>query len=294
MKAFHCASYGKWILCGEHAVLRNHSALVFPIYSKKLNFHYKPEDKPLNVRGEGGFSEHYRFLFLSIYHKALDMLNIKSLRGEIHLSGNLPVGSGLGASASVSVILGKWFKFLGFIKTEELFSFCKGLEDVFHGESSGADIAVNLEEKPICFTKTSSQPIIHPLRLKWNPYWLLSFSGEMGFTADCVRKVKDLFKTDPQHARKLDLTMKEAVEEASKAICVLDQKEGLYVLKEAVDKAYACFKGWGLITDHLESYMESLREKNCLALKPTGAGEGGYVLSLWNSYPTLQKSFIKI
>ncbi len=139
MKTFNCASYGKWILCGEHAVLRNHSALVFPIYSKKLNLYYEPEDKPLNVRSEGNFSEHYRFLFLSIYHKALDMLNIKSLRGEIHLSGNLPVGSGLGASASVSVILGKWFKFLGFIKTEELFSFCKGLEDVFHGESSGAD-----------------------------------------------------------------------------------------------------------------------------------------------------------
>lgn len=31
---FQTTTYGKWILAGEHAVLRGHSALVFPIKEK--------------------------------------------------------------------------------------------------------------------------------------------------------------------------------------------------------------------------------------------------------------------
>ena len=33
---FQTTTYGKWILAGEHAVIRGHGALVFPVHNKKL------------------------------------------------------------------------------------------------------------------------------------------------------------------------------------------------------------------------------------------------------------------
>ena len=287
MKSFETVAYGKWILCGEHAVLRNSPALVFPLYSTKLNFQYKEGKNPLELKLEGELAEHYRVLFLSAYYKALDLLGLKPMKGEVRLSGDLPVGSGLGASAAICVAIGKWFHDFGYVKKDNLFSFSKSLEDIFHGESSGVDIAVNLEQKPISFSKDSRGKVsIRPLKLNWKPLWFLSFSGEMGFTAQSVEKVKNLFKTDYKKACDIDRQMTKATQAAEKAICHLTQKEGLFVLKEALDKAFECFQRWGLLSEGLRRHIKDIENKSCLALKPTGSGEGGYVLSLWDTPPT--------
>lgn len=40
---FQTTTHGKWILAGEHTVLRGHGALVFPILGKKLTLSYKKQ-----------------------------------------------------------------------------------------------------------------------------------------------------------------------------------------------------------------------------------------------------------
>ena len=38
---FETTTFGKWILAGEHAVVRGHEALVFPIKEKQLTLRYQ-------------------------------------------------------------------------------------------------------------------------------------------------------------------------------------------------------------------------------------------------------------
>lgn len=45
------------------------------------------------------------------------------------------------------------------------------------------------------------------------------------------------------------------------------------------------FYKWGLISDKLQLHLSNLKEQDALAVKATGAGKNGYVLSLWDKIP---------
>ena len=49
MRQFNTRTYGKWILAGEHAVLRGCPALAFPLTSRSLHLEYHPENANLEV-----------------------------------------------------------------------------------------------------------------------------------------------------------------------------------------------------------------------------------------------------
>ena len=42
-----------------------------------------------------------------------------------------------------------------------------------------------------------------------------------------------------------------------------------------------CFEQWGLIDSSVQAEMDRLSAQGALAVKPTGSGGGGYLLSLW-------------
>ena len=56
-------------------------------------------------------------------------------------------------------------------------------------------------------------------------------------------------------------------------------------LADAMNQAQHCFHAWGLITPALAAHMQALRNAGAIAVKPTGSGGGGYVLSLWEQQP---------
>lgn len=57
-------------------------------------------------------------------------------------------------------------------------------------------------------------------------------------------------------------------------------------LAQAFNLGLHCFHEWGLISDNKQTYLENLCVLGAVALKPTGAGNGGYVLSLWRDVPS--------
>lgn len=285
MFEFSCEAYGKWILAGEHAVLRGSPALVFPLKQQNMILNYKNNDKSLSLKLSGDYGDSLKLLVWGIIEAAVEKLKINrdQLRGDLEITSHLPVGAGLGASAALCVLMGRWFSHLGFVEPDAIYEFSRSLEDMFHGESSGVDIAVALDGEAIEFYRGGDRL---PLKMNWTPKWYLSSCGHIGVTNECVQQVKNLYKNNPDKSY-LDLQMQEAVLDAKKALTVFSEQEGFDLLVEAIKKAADCFEKWSLTKGELTEHMQMLMDSGAAAVKPTGSGGGGYVLSLWDRTPDL-------
>ncbi|MGZ3723442.1 MAG: mevalonate kinase family protein, partial [Bdellovibrionales bacterium] len=203
------------------------------------------------------------------------------LHGTFVLTSSLPVGAGLGASAALCGAVARWCEAQGWVATAEVYEFARRLEDLFHGESSGVDLAVSLSAKGLRFVRGGEKT---PLTIKWWPKLYLSYSGQRGMTAECVTKVKRLFETDYSAATAIDNTMRASVETAQRALA-MDEHEGLPELKKAIELGRECFEKWDLCGGDVRTHMLQLEEAGAVAIKPTGSGGGGYILSLWQEDP---------
>lgn len=282
-KNFETQSYGKWILAGEHSVLRGVPAVVFPLKSRALQLSYVTSNTPLELVLDGEHGEELQLLVWGVLEKACELKKIKrtGLTGKLHLRSSIPVGAGMGASAALCVALTKWMGHLGFVSEAEYYDFARTLENLFHGESSGVDIAVSLSGQGLLFSRQGER---QDLKLNWQPRWFISYSGKRGVTLDCVNKVKALIAQNPALGEKIDTEMKRAVEMSLKAF-QLSEKDGTAMLAEAMDLASQCFQQWGLSEGAPQKQMDWLLENGAVAVKPTGSGGGGYVLSLWAQNP---------
>lgn len=275
---------GKFILTGEHSVLRGGPALVFPLRSRYLDVLFQAGPQPLEFKAEGpvGVSE-LNLVFWSLLERALKIVkkDREQVSGKLLIRNNIPLGSGLGASAALCVGIGRWFTSLGFIEKENLFSFSRQLEDLFHGESSGVDIAVAIEARELIYRRNFEPQTLQNF-LK--PKLYLSFCGISGKTSACVAKVKALLERDQATGKQIDSDMIRASEMAIKALG-MEGEEGLNLLTDSMNKARSCFERWGLAEGHLQEQMVNLLEAGARAVKPTGSGGGGYILSLWDQPP---------
>ncbi len=84
--------------------------------------------------------------------------------------------------------------------------------------------------------------------------------------------------------------MADSVLTAERALA-LDEKQGLPLLVNAMQKAMNCFEQWGLMKGSLQIHGQQLLDAGAMAIKPTGAGGGGYVLSLWREKPNANIPF---
>lgn len=284
--SFSCKAYGKWILAGEHAVLRGCPALVFPIQSRNLDLSYSRTPHPLELKLIGDHGKELQLLVWGVLEKACELKAIprNDLRGTLLLESSIPVGAGMGASAALCVALTRWLGYLGYVPEAEYYEFARSLENMFHGESSGVDIAVALSGEGLRFVRNGER---EPMSIAWKPHWYISYSGKRGVTVDAVNKVKDLLLCNPVLGKKLDEQMTEAVMIAEKAL-KMNAHEGFPVLAAAIDLAAECFEEWGLNEGEPTQHISWLKDHGASAVKPTGSGGGGYVLSLWQESPPLE------
>lgn len=276
---FKTTSYGKWILAGEHAVVRGHEALVFPLKSKQLTLSYRACGSLPTATYSGVTGSVMQLLFWSVMEHGVNLLgrSLTEVTGTFHLDSNIPVGAGMGASAALCVAIARWFAAQHWIEQAQVFEFAKSLEHLFHGKSSGLDIAGVSSEEGVFF-KAGQWTALHP---QIQPHWYLSSCNQQGLTSQCVQQVQELWERSPYLGRQIDLQMVEAVFSCKEAL----EHGGAGALEElaaAIDKAATCFFQWGLVSESLLQHMNTLKQQGALAVKPTGSGGGGYVLSLWD------------
>lgn len=273
---FQTTTHGKWILAGEHAVLRKNPALVFPVQEKTLILSYTSSAKPLQVICDTKAMEEVLWRTLNEGSKLLNF-SLSDSTGCLTLQNDIPIGCGLGASAALCVAVARWLTHMRLLHEDEQLSFARRLEHVFHGKSSGVDIVGAAASGGIYFQNGEHGP----LKQVWQPYWYLSFCGEIGLTSHCIQKVNSLWQSDPLMAESIDIQMNTSAALACEAL--QEENQGSQnKLAQALNFAADCFSKWGLITPALNEHMRYLKDLGAIAMKPTGSGGGGYIVSLWD------------
>ena len=251
--------------------------------------------------------------FSSVLHLALQKVgkNPADLSCDIQLRSCMAFGQGLGGSAVLCVLVGRLFQRIKWLRAKKLFDFCHDLENHLHGQSSGLDIAVILHRKPVLFFPKGNKGALAPLFPKtpslskrhnnrptpqikifqpvYQPFIFLSYSGPGKATKDNIKKIKLFWKNQPEKSKRLNQQMNKAVFKALESLSsksnVREKDERLLALKEAFYLSENCFLKWGLIGSQMKQHIAFLKKQGALAVKPTGSGSGGYVLSLWAKEP---------
>ena len=103
-------------------------------------------------------------------------------------------------------------------------------------------------------------------------------SGQKGITKQAIEQVQALKDKDPSQFQKAENLMHASVQTAIQALEEGDADR----LVTAIQKGREAFETWGLITPSMHKLMQDLLQNGALAVKPTGSGLGGYILALWS------------
>ena len=285
METFKKRFFGKWVLAGEYSVLRAGSAIVYPLKNYYIDFSYMETNASLFIERKGKHQAGLDFAVTPLLYKALKTLNKtkKDLKGRFVIEGGLPFGAGLGASSVLCVGIAHLFLYKNWIKQDQIESFATRLEDFFHGKSSGMDVTAVLRQQAILYQGSKTVQLLEKCKNK--PLLFLSYSGGRSSTSVGVSKVRKLFDKDWSLAEKIDKQMNQSVQLCLQALKEENQKKSLSLWVSALDLGYNCFEQWKLISYDLEQHIQLLKQKGALAVKPTGSGLGGHVISLWDRQP---------
>lgn len=255
---------GKCILAGEHSVVRGRQALVTPLRSRALTLHtLKSEGSGFTIE-EGPYAAP---LSLAL-QRASELAPFPKGHWKFSVHSDIPTRAGLGSSAALSVAVANFFA------PNDVFALALELENIFHGSSSGLDLAAVMSEGPILFRKgTKSEPVT----LSWRPFLYLADTGLRSSTRACVEKVAALHRAD------LDDRMQEATLKIRKSF--VDGESTFSQIASALEDAAEIFREWELVPEAVEKKMKELKNLGAHAVKPTGSGDGGFVLGLWSEPP---------
>jgi mevalonate kinase len=295
MTTAHASAPGKIILFGEHAVVYGRPALAVPVTQVHADVEISDSDRAgiwidapnVNLHAELNTlpSDHplasviHNFLFIS---RTSPSPTGRGVRGEgrfpdlnIHISSTIPVASGLGSGAAVTVaLLRALSSFLSHpMSDEEVNAFAYEIEKLHHGTPSGIDNTVVAYAKPVYFIKGQPIETFHVGK----PFTIVI--GDTGISAPTKESVGDLRKLWEAEKVKWEKVFDEVGEIAKEARA--DIESGKWkVLGELMNTNHELLHTMTVSSPELDRLVQAARKAGALGAKMSGGGRGGNMIAL--------------
>ena len=287
---------GKIILFGEHAVVYGRPALAVPVTQVHADVEIRASERPgiwidapdvdLHADLNTLPSDHplasviHNFLFLS--RPSPDPSGHPLPKGEgkfpdlyIKISSTIPVASGLGSGAAVTVALARALSSFLFhpMSDEDVNAFAYEIEKLHHGTPSGIDNTVITYAKPVYFVK--GQPI--ETFQVGQPFTIVI--GDTGISAPTKESVGDVRRLWQADQTKWEKVFDEVGEIAKEARTVIERGK-TKELGELMSRNHALLQSMTISSPELDSLVTAARRAGALGAKLSGGGRGGNMIAL--------------
>ena len=281
----HASAPGKIILFGEHAVVYGQPALAVPVNQVHADADVSDSDRAgiwVNAPDIRLHAEHSRLALddalaatISAVYEKIGIPLPEKEGVEIKVTSTIPLASGLGSGAAVSVaIIRALSAHLGQLFTDEQVNeIAYEVEKIHHGTPSGIDNTVVTYGKPIFFIK--EQPI--ELLTVAKPFTIII--GDTGIPAPTKESVADVRKLWEQDKAKMEMLFGVA---GSLAEVARQSIEGGHPerLGPLMNENQRVLTEMGISSPELNRLVEASRKAGASGAKLSGGGRGGNMIAL--------------
>jgi mevalonate kinase len=277
---------GKIILFGEHAVVYGRPALAIPVTQVHADVEVEGSSRGGIWLDAPDIGLHAELSSLpadhplaSIIHKLFFALGVNPFPNfAIQISSTIPVASGLGSGAAVSVAMIRAVSsFLGKSLTDEQVNqLCFEIEKLHHGTPSGIDNTVVTYAMPVYFVRGSPMETFKvgiPFRI---------VIGNTGVPAPTKESVADVRKAWEADKPKWEKVFDEVGAIAKKARERIETGD-LQALGELMDQNHGLLQKMTVSSPQLDHLVIAARQAGALGAKLSGGGRGGNIIALVGS-----------
>jgi mevalonate kinase len=274
---------GKIILFGEHAVVYGRPALAVPVSQIRATVEVEAWPRPgvwIEAPDVGLASELAQLAsdqpLAAAVRGVFSALGIASFPAiQIRISSSIPVASGLGSGAAVSVALIRALSaHLGQpLSDEQVSALAFEIEKLHHGTPSGIDNTVVTYARPVYFVK--GQP---PETFKVGaPFTVvIGDTGVAASTKAAVSDVRSLWQTAPGRWEDVFDQVGEIARQARAAI----ESGDVSALGPLMDANQVLLQRMSVSSPELERLLSAARAAGAQGAKLSGGGRGGNMIAL--------------
>jgi mevalonate kinase len=293
---------GKIILFGEHAVVYNRPALAVPIMQVHADVEVLASPRAGIWINAPDVNLHAELNTLPSDHPIASVINKfaphpnpspreappKGARGEgieIKITSTIPVASGLGSGAAVSVALIRALSsfFLHPLSDEQVNHIAYEIEKIYHGTPSGIDNTVITYAKPVYFIKNPPASDNRDTGGKAEtikvgvPFTIaIGDTGIPALTKESVGDVRKLWRTHQAYWESIFDEIGQIAFMARRAI----ERGKPEMLGELMDQNHAFLQELTVSSPELDKLVDAARKAGALGAKMSGGGRGGNMIAL--------------
>ena len=266
-------SCGKIILFGEHAVVYGYPGIAIPVKEVNITVIIKQTDSFSYSADRKLYKEEKERL-----NKLLDFLffklNIPKKNLEIIIESTIPISSGLGSSAALSISLIRAISkhFHLDLDNEKINKLGFESEKFFHGTPSGIDNTVITYEKSVYFKKGKTEL----LKLKKSLSFVIADSGVKSSTKQVVSEVKKKYEEDKEKYSNLFQEIGQITDQAKSFL----QEGNVTMLGVLITQNHYLLKQLGVSNDKLGNIVEVALQAGAYGAKLAGSGKGGNIIAI--------------
>ena len=286
MPAFTASAPGKIILFGEHAVVYGQPAIAIPVTQVCAKATVTPKikedskqvqvlapDVGLDSSLEDLPSEHP---IGAAIKRVISVLKVDHLPTcTIKITSTIPVASGLGSGAAVSVaVIRALAGFLGQpLPDEEVSALAYEIEKIHHGTPSGIDNTVVTYAQPVYFVKgqlVETFEVAEPFTI------LIADTGIPALTKESVSDVRVAWQADPKTYERWFAAAGSIAKTARQAI----ESGHPEWLGPLMNENHELLQEMGVSSPELDHLVRTAKESGAWGAKLSGGGRGGNMITL--------------